>query len=116
MHVRFNALSFWALHNNINESNWACVSRVGSVSEDHPQRNPAYIVKGKLRAINGTLKKAEGDIRKIKYTPKEIPIFDIDQLDGKGNVYSDADKYLAVRKTITLQNEKKIPLFLRLIA
>lgn len=51
----------------------------------------AYIVKGKLRNINGTYKNSKGGIRKIEDASKEISILDIDQLDGKFNVYSHVD-------------------------
>lgn len=66
----------------------------------------AYMVKGKLRAINKTSQNAKGGIRQIKDSPKEIPFFDIKQIDRKVNVYEDVDKYMRVRKNISLAEEK----------
>lgn len=63
-----------------------------------------YLVK--LGAIDGTSKTSKGGIKQIKAMPKEIPIFDIDQSNGKINAFADVDKFMSVRKKISLHSEK----------
>ena len=60
----------------------------------------AYIVKGVMGGVGGNCKNSKGGLRQINETPKEVPIFDFDELDGILNVYKDVEKYLSVRENM----------------
>lgn len=60
-----------------------------------------------MGAIYEECKSCKGVIKHIKDSPKEIPIFELLQLVENFNVYEDVEKYMEVRKGMSLHLEKK---------
>ena len=71
-----------------------------------------WVIKGIIGDSNGTCKNSKGGIKAVKRTPKEVTVFNITQLDGLVNVYHDIERYMNIRRTITLAADKNDRFFL----
>lgn len=80
-------------------------------------RNPiisgkrAFKISDNMGAKDVTCKNAKGGIFQVKGTPKEIAIFALWKLDGKATIYKYIEKYMDVRLSIMLAEDKNNSFF-----
>lgn len=62
----------------------------------------AFLICGKIGDVDGTCKNSRGGVRATKDTPKQVPGFEMYNLGGLINIYSDIHKYLQVQSKLQL--------------
>lgn len=98
-------IDFVCSNNEINESNGD--SQTTPFKKTILKGKNAFIVTDKIVAIDGKCKNALYGMRQVNYKRKKIPMFDFWQLDGKGNVHKDFEKYMEVCLSIMPHKGKK---------
>lgn len=79
--------------------------KISQVKKTKIEGTNAYIVKSTMGDVNGNCKNSKVSLKEINKTPKEVPIFDVDETDGLLNVYKDIEKCLEARmKTSVPEN------------
>lgn len=67
----------------------------------------AFLICGKIVNLDGTYKNSRGGVRATKDTAKQVPLFEMENLDGLVNIYSDIQKILEVCKNLKLPTHQE---------